>query len=71
MDLSYGPEYDDFRSEVRVFIEKNKEKAPAAGMGMQHPGQRERDWQRLLIENGYTCRTIPKEYAAMVPNPIF
>ena len=69
MDLSYGPEYDDFRSEVRTFIEKNKDKAPAPGMGMQHPGPREREWQRLLIENGYTCRTIPKEYGGYGGEP--
>lgn len=62
MDLSFGPEYEDFRAELRSFIEKNKHKAPPPGMGMHHPGLQERDWQQLLIEHGYTCRTIPKEY---------
>ena len=62
MDLSFGPEYEDFRAELRSFIEKNKHKAPPPGMGMHHPGPQERDWQKLLIEHGYTCRTIPKEY---------
>lgn len=62
MDLSYGPEYEDFRAELRAFIEKNQHKAPPAGMGMKHPEALEQDWQKLLIENGYTCRTIPKKY---------
>jgi len=62
MDLSFGPEYEDFRAELRSFIEKNKHKAPPPGMGMHHPGPQEQDWQKLLIEHGYTCRTIPKKY---------
>ena len=60
MDLSYGPEYEDFRAELRISIEKNRHKSPLAGMGMRgHPEAFEQDWQALLIENGYTCRTIP------------
>ena len=62
MDLSYGPEYEDFRAELRAFIEKNQHKAPPPGMGMKHPEALEQDWQKLLIEHGYTCRTIPKKY---------
>mgnify|MGYP001568344003 CR=1 FL=1 len=62
MDLSYGKEYEDFRTELRVFIEKNAHLAPPPGMGLYHPGPREQAWQKLLIEHGYTCRTIPKKY---------
>ncbi|MSP42984.1 MAG: acyl-CoA dehydrogenase [Alphaproteobacteria bacterium] len=70
MDLSYGPEYEDFRSDLRVFLEKHKHKSPLAGMGMRgHPGPFERDWQALLIENGYTCRTIPKKYGGYGAEP--
>lgn len=59
MDLSYGSKYAEFRQEVRRFIEENKAKAP------QGVGPRSEDalaWQKLLIENGYASRTIPKEY---------
>lgn len=69
MDLSYGPEYEDFRAELRIFIEKNQHKAPPPGMGMYHPGPKEQDWQKLLIENGYTCRTIPKQYGGYGGEP--
>ncbi|MDO9461356.1 MAG: acyl-CoA dehydrogenase family protein [Alphaproteobacteria bacterium] len=69
MDLSYGPEYEDFRAELRAFIEKNQHKAPPAGMGMKHPEALEQDWQKLLIENGYTCRTIPKKYGGYGAEP--
>lgn len=69
MDLSYGPEYEDFRAELRAFIEKNQHKAPPPGMGMKHPEALEQDWQKLLIEKGYTCRTIPKKYGGYGAEP--
>jgi alkylation response protein AidB-like acyl-CoA dehydrogenase len=69
MDLSYGAEYEDFRTELRVFIEKNKHLAPPPGMGMKHPEALEQNWQKLLIENGYTCRTIPKKYGGYGAEP--
>ena len=28
MDLSFGPEYDDFRAEVVNFLDQNADKAP-------------------------------------------
>ena len=59
MDLSFGPEYDTFRSEVVTFLANNADKAP---QGNDLRGQAAKDWQKLLIENGYTCRTIPKEF---------
>ena len=57
MDLTFGPEYDTFRSEVVTFLANNADKAP---QGNDLRGQAAKDWQKLLIENGYTCRTIPK-----------
>ena len=57
MDLSYGAEYDAFREEVRWFIRYNKEKQPQTGDGIKSQAMRE--WQALLIENGYHSRTIP------------
>ncbi|MFP6806276.1 MAG: acyl-CoA dehydrogenase family protein [Pseudomonadales bacterium] len=59
MDLSFGSEYGDFRQEVCKFIEQNKDKQP------QSAGQRSPEalaWQKLLIDNGFHSRTIPKKY---------
>ncbi len=59
MDLSYGPEYEDYRQQIRTFIESHREFVPRAAPMKSEPVKR---WQRLLIEHGYTARTIPKEY---------
>lgn len=66
MDLSFGPEYNDFRQEVRTFIEKNKDKVPTSG---SRQGQDALDYQKLLIENGYAARTIPREYGGFGAEP--
>ncbi|MBU6272404.1 MAG: acyl-CoA dehydrogenase family protein [Betaproteobacteria bacterium] len=59
MDLSYGPEYERFREAVRAFIAGHRHLAPVAGGPRD---QRARDWQRLLVQHGYTARSIPVEY---------
>ena len=59
MDLSFGSRYEDIRSEVRQFIEENKSKSPQSSTSSS---MQTRDWQALLIENGYAARTIPREY---------
>lgn len=66
MDLSYGAEYEEFRSEVRTFLEKHKEEARGGG-GMR--SKQVLDWQKKLIENGYASRTIPKEYGGYGAEP--
>jgi len=58
MDLSYSPEYDSFRAEVRAFAKEHGARAPR-GMGFN---EESRAWQRLLIAHGYAARTIPKAY---------
>ena len=63
MDLEYGPEYETFRREVRTFLEAQRAKAPVRFSGMAgRPTPEVLAWQRLLLERGYTARTIPKEY---------
>ena len=57
MDLSYGPEYDVFRDEVRTFIQDNLDNQPKPGAGPQ--SEEVRQWQAKLIENGFHSRTIP------------
>ncbi len=66
MDLSFGPEYEAFREEVRTFIESHKDKAPR-NVAMRSPEMIA--WQKLLIEHGYTARTIPKEYGGYGAKP--
>ena len=64
MDLSFGPEYETFRRDLRVFLEANRDKAPAMRGGeitsLKDP--KITAWQKILIEHGYAARTIPKQY---------
>ena len=64
MDLSYSPEYEAFRDEVRAFAAMYGDRAPRGGMGADM-----REWQNLLIEHGYAARTIPKEYGGYGATP--
>ncbi len=66
MDLSFGPEYEDFRQEVRQFLRKNIDKSPHNAR-MRSPEAL--DWQKLLIEHGYTARTIPQAYGGFGAQP--
>ncbi|MEJ0028099.1 MAG: acyl-CoA dehydrogenase family protein [Rhizomicrobium sp.] len=61
MDLSYSPEYEAFRDEVRAFTREFGDRAPPAGDM--------REWQNLLIARGYAARTIPKEYGGFGAAP--
>jgi alkylation response protein AidB-like acyl-CoA dehydrogenase len=63
MDLSYSPEYEAFRAEVRAFVREHGAHAPRGPMGDM------RQWQKLLIEHGYAARTIPKEYGGYGGEP--
>jgi alkylation response protein AidB-like acyl-CoA dehydrogenase len=66
MDLSYGPNYESFREEVRAFIRDHRDQAPK-GQGQR--AESTLDWQKLLIEKGYAARTIPKEYGGFGAEP--
>jgi alkylation response protein AidB-like acyl-CoA dehydrogenase len=66
MDLSYSPEYEAFRAEVRAFAKDHGGRAPR-GMAATMDGARE--WQKLLIAHGYAARTIPKEYGGYGAEP--
>ncbi|MCR5872754.1 acyl-CoA dehydrogenase family protein [Phenylobacterium sp. J426] len=63
MDLTLTPELEAFRDEVRAFLEAHRSEYEA--------GQPKdaRAWQRLLIENGYAARTIPKAYGGYGAEP--
>lgn len=66
MDLSFGPRYEDFRSEVRQFIREHGPKSPQSG---NSGSKKAMAWQTLLIENGYAARTIPKDYGGYGGSP--
>jgi len=66
MDLSFGAGYDEFRAEVQQFIAASSDKSPKqSGMGNAEAIA----WQKLLIENGYAARTIPREYGGFGAEP--
>ena len=69
MDLDYGPEYDTFRQQVRDFIEAHSHLAPPCATRAARPSPEAVKWQKLLIENGYTARTIPAEYGGYGAEP--
>jgi alkylation response protein AidB-like acyl-CoA dehydrogenase len=63
MDLTLTPELTAFREEVRAFLDAHK---------AEHEGGAPKDpkaWQRLLIDNGYAARTIPKAYGGFGAEP--
>ena len=59
MELEYGPEYDDFRAEVKSFVKEN-EGVNLIGKSLRSSDRV--DWQQKLIDHGYFARSIPKEY---------
>ncbi|MEZ7971818.1 MAG: acyl-CoA dehydrogenase family protein [Pseudomonadales bacterium] len=66
MDLSFGAEYDEFRSEVKKFIAASGDKSPKqSGIGNAEAI----GWQKILIDNGYAARTIPEEYGGFGAEP--
>ena len=66
MDLSYGPEYETFRQEVRAFLDAHADQAPR-GQGLR--AEQTLIWQQLLIKHGYTARTIPTAYGGFGAEP--
>jgi len=70
MDLEYGPKYEAFRQQVRSFLESHREKAPVRFLGTGgRPTDEVLAWQKLLLERGYTARTIPKQYGGYGAEP--
>jgi alkylation response protein AidB-like acyl-CoA dehydrogenase len=71
MDLSYSPKHEAFRREVRDFLEKNRDCAPSSSIALRigQKGPKTLEWQRILIENGYAARTIPREYGGYGAEP--
>jgi alkylation response protein AidB-like acyl-CoA dehydrogenase len=68
MDLSYSPEDEAFRAEVRSWLEDNlsgdfAELRGKGGPGREHEAYDERVvWDRHLARHGWTCIGWPEEY---------
>jgi alkylation response protein AidB-like acyl-CoA dehydrogenase len=68
MDLSYSPEDEAFRAEVRSWLEENlagefAELRGKGGPGREHEAYDERvAWDRHLARHGWTCIGWPEEY---------
>ena len=66
MDLSFGPEYEAFRDQVRQFVTAHKDQTPQE-LALRKPETLA--WQKLLIDHGYAARTIPKAYGGYGAEP--
>ncbi|KTE78462.1 acyl-CoA dehydrogenase family protein [Sphingopyxis sp. A083] len=69
MNLEYGPEYERFRDDVRDFLARNGKRAPESAQRAARPTTDAVAWQNLLLEHGYTARTIPREYGGYGAEP--
>jgi len=68
VNLEYGPKYEEFRAEVRAFLEQHRGSKPAESLIDVSAAERAA-WLSLLIERGYWARTIPKEYGGYGAEP--
>ena len=68
MDLEYGAQYDDFRREVRAFLESNRPVGDST-LGLEEKQEARVAWLSKLIEHGYWGRTIPKAYGGYGAEP--
>ncbi|MDJ0851116.1 MAG: acyl-CoA dehydrogenase family protein [Myxococcota bacterium] len=67
MDLEFDARYDEFRAQVRDFVEKNR---PTKPWGLTDGKKEDRvAWLSLQIEHGVWARTIPKEYGGYGAEP--
>ena len=70
MDLSYGPEYDDFRGELKGFL---AEHWPAGGGGegesWEDMVERAARFRAQAVEQGYLLRWVPRQYGGSEQEP--
>lgn len=69
MDLEFGEKYEDFRQEVRSFLEQHKpdfNKNAGLSRGRRGPLI---DWLTKQLDHGYWGRTIPAEYGGFGAEP--
>jgi len=67
MDLSYGKEYEEFRVELRSFLESSwPPKGDAAELPKAEGAKR---FRQQAIERGYLYRSVPKQYGGSEQEP--
>ncbi len=64
MDLSYPPEAEAFRAEIRSWLEENLPKGwdPATEMAPDQRISFAQEWNKKLCEGGWICASWPTEY---------
>jgi alkylation response protein AidB-like acyl-CoA dehydrogenase len=66
MDLSFSPEEEAFRADVRAFIADAKTKLPKTDVGAPEAATRTKEdylaWHKLLYKQGWVAPLWPKEY---------
>ncbi len=68
MDLNFTAEYEEFRADVRAFLDKHKADAPSmANVGLR--SEKRLNWQRILLDHGFAARTLPKQYGGYGAEP--
>ena len=75
MDLSFTPEQEEFRAQVRSFPGENVPKSGLDGRRGERPDDknwlaRAKAWQRKLYEAGYVALALPKEYGGQAMDPV-
>ena len=65
MDLTYPPEAEAFRTEIRAWLEDNLPEGwgePGFQMTPEERAQFAKEWTPKLAEGGWICASWPKEY---------
>jgi alkylation response protein AidB-like acyl-CoA dehydrogenase len=65
MDLSYPPEAEAFRAEIRAWLEDHLPDGwfeDGYAMTAEDRKVFNKEWPRTLYEGGWICATWPKEY---------
>ena len=69
MDLKYEPEHEEFRDEVRSFLERHASAAPVPG-DLDYKSETRLKWQQLLISEAMPPEPSRKRMAVLAPSPI-
>jgi alkylation response protein AidB-like acyl-CoA dehydrogenase len=71
MDLTFGPQHEALRAEVRSFLDQHRHESVTE---REEASDRQRTlaWQRRLVEHGYAARDVPVEYGGVgaAPDPL-
>ena len=69
MDLNLSEGHRALQAEIREFVRTHGDKSPKLGGGRKRPDQKTLDWQKRLVEHGFTARTIPRAYGGFGAAP--